>query len=861
MKRASNSPPKSPDINNIVGDPEKNPRVGAEYQVEVPSMITELERLQLQRNPADSEAVQDRSLSFAFGLPISVSWIHNEVEDSEDEGRGYHEDTDGTADAIKPENAANVKKNGVSDDGEELKPMTGDNKLDQPGRRNIFVIAPCSFSNSWSDTDVKRFLLGLFIFRKNFNQIKRFLENKGMGEILSFYYGKFYKSDEYRRWSRCRKAKGRKCMTGQKLFTGLRQQELLSRLIPHVSEESRETLLEVSMSYVEGKTSLEEYVSYLKSLVGLDVLVEAIGIGKEKEDLTRLPAESVKKNKVLPTPICKAWSSLEPSEIIKILTGGSRLSKAKSNDLFWEAVWPRLLARGWHSEQPKNQGYVGSKGCLVFLIPGVKKFSRRKLVKGDHYFDSVSDVLSKVGAEPNLLELEEAKAGSCIDEEPEKGSSEDDQSDFHRQCYLKPRGSTSDEDHMKFTVIDTSLAHGGKSSDIRAWKSVPINSVSKIDVDAAGDSIDKNLTMSTVIDTSLLYEGKLLKKVRVLRNPPVESDNAFKMTGLSRKSKGSSPSDDSPSVFKARMSNTDSRKGVSYGDSSNRKEAYDNPDNGANRMVKSQQNQKNSVSEDNQLKRTIKHRFSRRAISGHSNQAALPTKRRRLTACVKAEASRVADNSSGGLGSTKPAFSLSSSFLDAKILDPVSHQGNGNLIASSADKSVEDYHEESILNDNPKCKSTSCVKKCESQMPVTFNIPHDPYKNSEMAMDEEDGQCLKENDPFSDTQEVVEEPLRTFCDVDSVEQQPNANPRRQSTRNRPLTVRALESIANEFLHVQRRRKRKDIQTLKDPSFSPCRRARSRRDCSDHGTAVSAEEKHLNGDSGVFAKCLQASTSN
>lgn len=250
MKRASNSPPKSPDINNIVGDPEKNPRVGAEYQVEVPSMITELERLQLQRNPADSEAVQDRSLSFAFGLPISVSWIHIEVEDSEDEGRGYHEDTDGTADAIKPENAANVKKNGVSDDGEELKPMTGDNKLDQPGRKNFFVIAPCSLSNSWSDTDVKRFLLGLFIFRKNFNQIKRFLENKGMGEILSFYYGKFYKSDEYRRWSGCRKAKGRKCMTGQKLFTGLRQQELLSRLIPHVSEESRETLLEVLNSTV-----------------------------------------------------------------------------------------------------------------------------------------------------------------------------------------------------------------------------------------------------------------------------------------------------------------------------------------------------------------------------------------------------------------------------------------------------------------------------------------------------------------------------------------------------------------------------------------------------------------------------------
>jgi len=49
------------------------------------------------------------------------------------------------------------------------------------------------------------------------------------------------------------------------------------------------------------------------------------------------------------------------------------------------------------------------------IYPGVKTFSRRKLVKGDeHYFDSVSDVLRKVVAEPNLLDVEEAKVGSCL---------------------------------------------------------------------------------------------------------------------------------------------------------------------------------------------------------------------------------------------------------------------------------------------------------------------------------------------------------------------------------------------------------------------------------------------------------------
>ncbi|MCI40220.1 hypothetical protein A2U01_0061452, partial [Trifolium medium] len=82
------------------------------------------------------------------------------------------------------------------------------------------------------------------------------------------------------------------------------------------------------------------------------------------------------------------------------------------------------------------RGYVTSKDYLVFLTPGVEKFSRRKLVKGDHYFDSVSDVLRKVVAEPSILELEEeaaAKVGSFNEEEPEKGSNEDDFSDDQRQ--------------------------------------------------------------------------------------------------------------------------------------------------------------------------------------------------------------------------------------------------------------------------------------------------------------------------------------------------------------------------------------------------------------------------------------------
>ncbi|KAK7373573.1 hypothetical protein VNO80_06988 [Phaseolus coccineus] len=832
VEHASNTPPGSPHMSDA--------RVGEEYQVKVPSMIEESEWFQLLVNPADSEIMGDNSLSFAIGLPVSVTWMHNEA---------YLADID------------------------------GDKNSGQLGRSKNYVLAPGTWSNSWSEADAKSFLLGLFIFGKNFIKIKRLLENKGMGEMLSFYYGKFYKSDEYQRWSDCRKTKGRKCIMGQKLFSGQRQQELLSRLIPHLSEESQDSLLQVSQSYVEGRVSLEEYILSIKSTVGLGVLVEAVGIGKEREDLTSLDVELGKNNLVFSAPTSKAWSSLGPSDIIKYLTGGLRLSKAKSNDLFWEAVWPRLLARGWHSEQPQHQSYVCPKDFLVFLIPGVKKFSRRKLVKGDHYFDSVSDVLNKVVAEPSLLELEEETKVGGNNEDPEKILNKDDQDNYHRQCYLKPRVSTTD--HIKFMVIDTSLMHKGKFSDIMEYKSAPVKSAGKIEANAAGittkgakqmrkvnhskdlsENVNKKLTKFTVIDTSMLYVGKLLK-VRELRCLPVELECASKTTVLSRESKNCSSGKDSPGVMtcgKKNISNSDSQKGISENDATLKTEANDKPDNNTNRMVESQKNQKICVSNDNQLKSTVKHQFSRKARSDHCNQTVLPIKRRRLTACTKAATSRAMENSSGGLKSENLAFSQSSSFPDSNqnVCDSVSLQLNGTSFASPVDRSVEVNNEETILNEICHHRSSYCVavEKYESHMSGTFNTSQVPLKSKDsemMGIGKEQRQCLKAYDPClsTDTHGVVEKPQRTSCDVGSVEQQSNTNLRRQSTRNRPLTVKALESLANEFLHVQRKQKKKDILPHID-AFSPCRRARTRgktnlhRRNSDHGTAV-VKEKHLNGD--------------
>ena len=46
-------------------------------------------------------------------------------------------------------------------------------------------------SVAWSDAYSKSFLPALFIFGKNFIQIKTFLENKKMVEILAFYMETF----------------------------------------------------------------------------------------------------------------------------------------------------------------------------------------------------------------------------------------------------------------------------------------------------------------------------------------------------------------------------------------------------------------------------------------------------------------------------------------------------------------------------------------------------------------------------------------------------------------------------------------------------------------------------------------------
>uniref|UniRef100_A0A1J3CTN6 SANT domain-containing protein n=1 Tax=Noccaea caerulescens TaxID=107243 RepID=A0A1J3CTN6_NOCCA len=443
--------PYSAYLHGVNGEPEVLPRVGEQYQADIP----DYDRLELIRSEAHLQNL---------GLPIPLMWTRSE------KFRGFCE-------------AESEKGTGVS-----LEPSAPK----QP--RSVVLALPCqrnakfkfdwldkspypfpgTLGASWLDAEQERFLLGLYCLGKNLVLVQRFVGSKKMGHVLSYYYGSFYRTSGYRRWVDGRKSRSRRSVQGHKLFTGWRQQELLSRISSHVSEECKTMLLKVSKAFREDKIALEEYVFTLKEAVGIDMLTEAIGIGKVGKDLSNCALEPSKLNHGV-----RIRNDLPIGDIVKFLTGQYRMSKTRSSDLFWEAVWPRLLARGWHSEQPKD----GPSNSLVFLIPEANKFSRRKMSKGNHYFDSLTDVLNKVALDPTLLELKSDEDREKIEEEIKNDPPinldefDDDSSPTKKKKkrYLQPRTKTrKSQDVTMFTIVDSSEANGVEGCTLKELRSLPV---------------------------------------------------------------------------------------------------------------------------------------------------------------------------------------------------------------------------------------------------------------------------------------------------------------------------------------------------------------------------------------------------
>ncbi|KAI3840653.1 hypothetical protein MKX03_004665 [Papaver bracteatum] len=775
-----------PDVKDICGKQQKSPRIGDEYQVEILPSAVEDEPL-MNSGMSDGGIMVNVADSFVEPLPIRIMWTNNDI--------GRRPNTDGLL------NSKNTKPVRRSSNKEVIKIKEVKNEDE------VNFAAPGCLGNSWTDLEKEAFLLGLYIFGKNLVKVKKFVESKGMGDILSFYYGEFYRSAAHRRWSSSRNKdkRSRKCIQGQKMFKTWRQQKFLSCLLPRIPEQSYSTLVEVSKNFEASIVSLEDYVSTLKATVGLEMLVEVFGIGKGKQDLTALLANPARNHQqVVPhpeIPVGKGWSTLTYGEIVGFLTGDYRLSKARSLDLFWEAVWPRLLARGWESKQPKNQVGTSSKNPLVFMVPGVKKFSRKKLVKGEKYFDSVTDVLSKVASDPKLMELEdEAGKGNIGTQENDwdnkkmKHDSGGD-SDHKRRSYLQPQPPESNTDPMKFTVIDTSMGDGEDSFPVRKLRSLPVEttetsssaSLSSHNENGSRELENENGSRELANENGskeLANENgsKELANDNGSKELPNEESavdmslNCTRKTSTSRSSEGITDKEVRAGSLKFII--TVSKKEMQI-------KAPVRADVSLHNDI-----DQSTCNPDMGSKKPIKCQFSRRKKPSQSNCASPVIKRRRLTACSEAKkiCSRDSSSSTRGLKEEDLHLHLGSSNAHDNLVSEVM-EFKENVCSSSSGKGSPD--------ENHFGKYISQKEKYPPRISIDLNLPHVHVETDEPFIKEVE---ISQRDSSSE-----HPPSPASGELAGAEQQPSdLASRRQGTRKRPLTTKALEALACGFLTTKRK---------------------------------------------------------
>ncbi|RZC47494.1 hypothetical protein C5167_040432 [Papaver somniferum] len=781
-----------PDVKDICGKQQKIPRIGDEYQVGILPDVVEVEPL-MKSGMSDAGIMVNVADSFVEPLPILIIWTNNDI--------GRRPDTDGSL------NFKNVKPVRRSSNKEVVKIKEVKNEDE------VYFAAPGCLGNSWTDLEKEAFLLGLYIFGKNLVKVKKFVESKGMGDILSFYYGEFYRSAAHRRWSSSRNKdkRSRRCIQGTKMFKTWRQHKFLSCLLPRIPEQSYSTLVEVSKNYEASNVSLEDYVSTLKATVGVEMLVEVFGIGKGKQDLTALLSNPSRNNQqVVPhpeIPVGKGWSTLTYDEIVGFLTGDYRLSKARSLDLFWEAVWPRLLARGWESKQPKNQIGTNSKNPLVFMVPGVKKFSRKKLVKGEKYFDSVTDVLSKVASDPKLMELEdEAGKGNISTQENDwddkkmKHDSGGD-SDHKRRSYLQPQPQPqpleSNSDPMKFTVIDTSMGDDEDSFPVRKLRSLPIETtetsssaslklrslpVETTETSSSASLSTHNENGSTELanenGSKELANGSGSKGLANEKSAVDMSLNCTRNTSTSRSSEG--------------MTDKDVRAGsLKFIITVSKKEMQIKSPVRADVSLHNDIDQ-STCNPDMDSKKPIKCQFSRRKKPSQSNCVSPVIKRRRLTACSEAKeiCSKDSSSSTRGLKEEDCHLRLGSSNARDNLVSEVM-EFQENVCSSSSGKGSPD--------ENHFGKYISQKEKYPPRISIDLNLPHVP---SNVEIDEP---FIKEVEISQRNPSSEHPPSAASGELAGAGQQPSdLASRRQGTRKRPLTTKALEALACGFLTTKRK---------------------------------------------------------
>lgn len=240
----------SSDNGDTFGDPQILPRIGDQYQAEIPELMMEYDGLQLMRKSTDLKFTTDIPNCCTEGFPILINEAL-EVLVNRDSAVNINR-------SLEPESSQESQTTSNGEEGRrlsKLQPVVASDRMDAcfiPQKEANFENgnSGChpllgSTTGTWKAIENDSFLLGLYIFGKNLTLVKKFVKSRNMGDILSHYYGKFYRSSEYVRWSESRKMKARRCIRGERIFAGWRQHELLSRIFPHVSNERMKMLTEV----------------------------------------------------------------------------------------------------------------------------------------------------------------------------------------------------------------------------------------------------------------------------------------------------------------------------------------------------------------------------------------------------------------------------------------------------------------------------------------------------------------------------------------------------------------------------------------------------------------------------------------
>ncbi|KAF2314964.1 hypothetical protein GH714_037368 [Hevea brasiliensis] len=756
------------EMGDIFGDPQVLPHVGDEYQAEIPPLIAECDLLQLINTSRNSDFMLNIHQPFLLGLPLLLMWSHAGVESINGTVEFENsEESQITTNNESPEHKvepldtisgygknigihSNIQQAAGSDKMEVDSVLLPESAIKMDLLERGFCPLPGLLGESWTDVEHDSFFLVV----------------------------------------RVPKAKKQTKYPWTKDIYRVEATGTIITIFSHVSQKCQGVLLEVSRAFTEGKISFAEYVFTLKGAVGINMLIEAVGIGKGKHDLTGTAMEPIKPNHTISVrpeiPIGKACSSLTSADIIKFLTGNFRLSKARSSDLFWEAVWPRLLTKGWHSEQPKDNGFSGSKHSLVFLIPGVKKFSRRRLVKGNHYFDSVSDVLNKVASEPGLLDLETETANASQHKEecgwdPSLKEDQDDVSSKQRRCYLQPRTPNYNRHVQKFTVVDTSLAHGAEQPKVRELRSLPVETTSvstssSLSSETEEDTSEDSQEESEEINTSNPADDVTEKRICV--------DSSYCTSGLLNSGTHSNPD---PSTAAVEI----------------------------------------SLINDNEERKTLKYQFSRKVKSGCSKYLVPITKQQDTIACDPGQSNWSTKNMSTDKNLNIEDESHYISKSPDACEDRIFQVGPPQILPfpSSLAKDRPTESNEGIVGENFLGREAS-PEKPQSLKLIDLNFPH---VSPDFAAEEHIMTDVEQNNDSSSFLSGTGQQPESFkiCDngVDP-RQQPLVNNRRQSTRNRPLTTKALEALELGFFNTKKKRKGAGIPESNSISM-PSRRVRGR----------------------------------